>query len=69
MKIVDRAINYSEKYNDNKEIRREAYIEGAHETLQILIDRLRRRHNFCAFTLEDVAKVINIMRNGECDYK
>lgn len=65
--ITEKAEEYTKRV-PNADIK-SAYLEGANEALLTVIDRLRARFEFRRFSLEDVAKVISIIRTGECDYK
>lgn len=61
--IKEKAFDYTQRVN-NSDIK-SAYIEGAYETLQTILDRLRDRYQFYSkFNLDDVSRVITEIRNG-----
>lgn len=60
--IIEKAEDYV-KREPNADIE-SAYLEGCNETMLTIIDRLRARYEFAKFTLEDVARIIKVMRNG-----
>lgn len=65
--IIEKAEDYI-KREPNASIK-SAYLEGCNETMITIIDKLRTRYEFARFTLEDVAKIISIIRTGECNYR
>lgn len=65
--IIEKADDYIKRV-PNANIK-SAYIEGANEALLSVIDKLRAKFEFRRFTLEEVAKVISIIRTGECNYR
>lgn len=65
--IIEKAEEYTKRVPNADA--KSAYLEGANETLLTVIDRLRTKFEFKKFDLEDVAKVISIIRTGECDYR
>lgn len=61
--IKEKAFDYIQRVNDSNI--EQAYLYGAYETLQTILDRLRDRYQFYSkFNLDDVSRIITEMRNG-----